>query len=260
LFCQRRGLKYVAISHANSESWEFDAPTCARMATAYGGAQKVYCVCEHNLRVLRSQTGSALPHGEIVKNPFNVSVDEPPAWPAENPWKMAGVARLDVTAKGQDLLFRVLAREEWQDRDYELNLYGTGPSEHDLREMARNLLPDRVRFHGHVEDIRRVWADNHMLVLPSRFEGLPLSLVEAMWCGRPAIVSNVGGNAELCLDGVTGFVAASASEAMLSEAMERAWHRRREWQSIGVAGRKRAEEIIPADPIAVFCRNLLQLG
>ena len=66
-----------------------------------------------------------------------------------------------------------------------------------------------VHFRGHVNDIRAIWEQNHLLVLPSRYEGLPLALVEAMWCGRPAVVTDVGGNAELCVGKRNGICRAS---------------------------------------------------
>ena len=83
---------------------------------------------------------------------------------------------------------------------------------------------------------RGIWKENHILVLPSRYEGLPLVLVEAMWCGRPAVVTDVGGNAELCRDRQTGFVAQSATLASVAEAMERAWEARSDLEADGQGG------------------------
>ena len=58
-----------------------------------------------------------------------------------------------------------------------------------------------------------IWAEHHALVLPSRFEGMPLVVVEAMLCGRPCIVTDVGGNAELIRDGINGFLAKAPTGA-----------------------------------------------
>jgi len=95
-----------------------------------------------------------------------------------------------------------------------------------------------------------------LLLLPSRFEGLPLALVEAMWCGRPAVVTDIAGNTELCVDGETGFVAAAPAAALLEQAMENAWERRMEWRRMGMAARSRVEQLIPRDPVAEFCKLL----
>jgi glycosyltransferase involved in cell wall biosynthesis len=72
-------------------------------------------------------------------------------------------------------------------------------------------------------------------VLCSVAEGKPLALTEAMVCGRPAVVTDVGGNAELIRDGVTGFVAASPTVPAISDALERAWTSRARWPDMGRA-------------------------
>ena len=51
-------------------------------------------------------------------------------------------------------------------------------------------------FAGYQSDVRAIWAREQLLVMSSRDEGTPLALVEAMLCGRSAIVSDVGGNQE----------------------------------------------------------------
>jgi glycosyltransferase involved in cell wall biosynthesis len=169
---------------------------------------------------------------------------------------MACVARIDPAAKGQDLLLQTLARPEWRDRPVELNFFGAGPDELGLRRMAELLQLENVHFRGHVTDIKAIWEHNHLLVLPSRYEGLPLALVEAMWCGRPAVVTDVGGNAELCVDNETGFVAPAATLSSFSHALQRAWERRKEWLHLGQAARARAENQMPKDPVTVFCERL----
>ena len=95
-----------------------------------------------------------------------------------------------------------------------------------------------------------------MLVLPSRYEGLPLVLVDAMRCGRPAVVTDVGGNAELCVDGETGFVAPSATVACFGQTLQRAWDARAGWPRLGEAARARVESLVPKDPIGLFCARL----
>jgi hypothetical protein len=79
-----------------------------------------------------------------------------------------------------------------------------------------------------------------------------------MLCSRPAVVTDVGGNAELCVDGETGFVATAPAISLLEQTLERAWNYRHEWQRIGAAARIRAERLIPSDPIGDFCCEILE--
>lgn len=254
--CRRAAIPFVIIVQCNSEHWWF-GERIDEADASYTAARRVFCVSQSNLDLLRIQLGVLLTNAEVVWNPYNVSPERVPVWPGESGgWRLACVARMDPAAKGQDLLLGVLARSEWRDRHIELNLFGSGPEEAVLRRLADTLRLNNAHFRGHVSKIGAIWEQNHLLVLPSRFEGLPLALVEAMWCGRPAVVTDVGGNTELCVDGETGFVAPAPTVSAFSNALERAWEQRNEWPKLGKAARARAEALVPRDPVAMFCERL----
>ncbi len=255
--CRKASIPYVMIVHCNSENWWFDDRELDEAAAAYAGAQTVFCVSRSNLNLLRMQLSDPISNGEIVWNPYKVSPQSTPAWPPEDGRvRLACVARLDPAAKGQELLLQVLARPEWRERPVELSFFGEGPHHRALQRLAEMLQLKQVHFRGQVSDIEEIWKRNHMLVLPSRYEGLPLVLVESMWCGRPAVVTDVAGNTELCVDNETGFVSPAPTVSLLADTLERAWNRRADWPRMGQAARARAEGQIPRDPIAVFSERL----
>jgi glycosyltransferase involved in cell wall biosynthesis len=166
-----------------------------------------------------------LPQASVVRNPVNVPLDqELPAPPlAAGRWRLACVARLDILDKGQDILLQVLARPHWRGQPLHVTFFGTGPHRQALEEMAAFLgVAELVSFAGQVADVPAIWQAHHALVLPSRYEGLPLALAEAMLCGRPAIAADAGGMAELLLDNETGFLAAAATPDAFDEALGRA--------------------------------------
>lgn len=256
-FCLETGLPFIAVVQCNSEHLWYDSG--AELAEVYRAARKVFCVSRHNLELLECQIGEPLPNGVVIWNPHNVPRNQLPTWPRKSDvWKLACVARLEPAAKGQDLLFAVLARPQWRNRAIEVNLYGGGRCEHGLRQLMQRLRLNNVHFRGYIADVKAIWEQNHILVLPSRLEGLPLALVEAMLCARPAVVTDVGGNAELCVDGETGFVAAAPAMCILEQTLERAWNYRHEWQRLGAAARIRAERLISSDPIGDFCCEILE--
>lgn len=257
--CMALNLPSVTIVHCNADTlWPSDESSL-EMAAVYRAAKRVFCVSRHNLELLESQIGEPLANAQIVWNPFNVPSAEPTPWPAATTtWKLACVARLDPQAKGQDLLFHALSRPQWLDRPFELNLYGTGRCEQSLKRLMKKLNTQKVHFRGHTTDVPAIWQENHLLVLPSRYEGLPLALVEAMWCGRPAVVTDIGGNAELCVDGETGFVAGAPVVSLVAEALERAWDGRSAWQVMGEAASRRVRSLVPKDPVEDFCGELLR--
>ena len=74
---------------------------------------------------------------------------------------------------------------------------------------------------GHVGDIARFWAQAHVAVLPSRREGLPLSLMEAAACGRALIASDVPGCREIVIHEQTGLLVPVDDASALADAMDR---------------------------------------
>ena len=114
-------------------------------------------------------------------------------------------------------------------------------------------------FEGQTADLTSIWKEHHALVLPSRAEGLPLALVEAMMCGRPCVVTKVGGNAKVVEDGITGFLAAP-DEDSIDAALEEAWARRGELREMGQRAALRIRELVPANPAEDFADTLLDLA
>jgi glycosyltransferase involved in cell wall biosynthesis len=113
-----------------------------------------------------------------------------------------------------------------------------------------------VRFVGQVDDVGAIWSRHQALILPSRCEGLPLALVEAMLAGRLVIATDAGGTKEVVDDNVTGFLASAATPDALEEAMNRAWSRRHEWPQIATVAAERIRRLVPRDPGAALVTAL----
>jgi glycosyltransferase involved in cell wall biosynthesis len=255
--CRAAAIPYLILLHCNSESWWFADDEVGEAEAAYAGACKVYGVSRSNLDLLRLKLGVPLENCEVVWNPYKVQSERIPDWPDESKVsRLACVGRLDLIHKGQDLLLRILALPEWRERPVELNLFGEGPNEQSLRRLCSLLKLDNVHFRGHVNDVQAIWEQNHMLLQPSRYEGVPITVMEAMLCGRPGVVTDTGRMAELCVDNKTGFVAPTATLSSFSDALERAWRRRKEWPNMGLEARARAETLFPKDPVGAFCAQL----
>ncbi len=132
---------------------------------------------------------------------------------------MVCVARLSPV-KRIDLLLESLARLSLHPIPWTCRFIGGGPEEEELRKKARALgLENRVEFTGHVQDIRPYLERAHFAVLSSEKEGLPLSLIEVMACGLPCVVTDVGGNREIVIQGRTGLLVEFGSPERLAEAI-----------------------------------------
>jgi glycosyltransferase involved in cell wall biosynthesis len=132
------------------------------------------------------------------------------------------VARL-VEQKGVDLLVDAFARVAAGLRGWHLDLVGDGPLRPALEARVRRAgLQARVTFHGHQDDPFPFLFAASVFALPSRFEGMPNAMLEAMGAGLAIIVSDASpGPLELIRDGETGLVFPSGDARALAAAIAR---------------------------------------
>lgn len=224
---------YVILSHNNFGEIP-ETPHRKQAASFYRGARSALFVSESNRRTTERQLLQKLSNARIVRNPVNLSSISPIEWPTDEIVRLASVARLKVAHKGQDILLEVLSDQRWQDRDWRLSIYGTGEDGTYLEALSNYYgLSHRVAFRGQTDDIRAVWQAHQALVLPSRVEGTPLALVEAMLCARPAIGTAIAGIPEWIRDGQNGFIADAPTVNSYATALETAWQRRAKWPEMG---------------------------
>jgi glycosyltransferase involved in cell wall biosynthesis len=260
--CVEEKLPFVTIEHANCERWWLDDSLAQRFRSSLGAALRCFFVSRANLQLTEKQIGRSLPNAEVIQNPFNVDYEVDLPWPrVENgEIRLACVGRLDVRAKGQDILLEALARPAWAHRDWRLSLYGAGPIKEGIERLVDRFgLDARVSMEGHVSDTKSIWAKNHALVLPSRFEGLPLAIVEAMLCRRSVVVTDGAGNTEIVEEGVTGFIADAPTVASVADALERLWRRRDELEQFGRAAGVSIRNWVGRDPAKNFAEKIMSL-
>ena len=159
-----------------------------------------------------------------------------------DPARLLIVGRV-VYQKGIDQLLNALAG--LLDLDWDLTVVGDGPQREPLEEMAHQIgIADRVRFLGWKSkgDLVGRYQEANLFVYPSRHEGMPNVVLEAMATGLPVIASNIAGNEELVLHGKTGLLVQSDDLSGLREAIRElilAPGRRRK---MGATAQKRVEE------------------
>jgi glycosyltransferase involved in cell wall biosynthesis len=97
---------------------------------------------------------------------------------------------------------------------------GQGPLEDELRAMGDEMgLGDRFRFLGYQADPVRVLAAGDLFCLSSRYEGLPIALLEALAMGLPVVSTDVGGVPMAITDGVEGRLVPSGDPDVLADAI-----------------------------------------
>jgi glycosyltransferase involved in cell wall biosynthesis len=128
-------------------------------------------------------------------------------------------ARL-VEAKGVDILIYAISRVVRQGIRCKCVIVGDGPLKEQLMKLANSEgLTVFVSFEGFQKDVRPYLHAGSAFILTSHLEGLPISALEAMACGLPCIVTNVGGSAEAVKDQVVGLVVPPGSTEAVADAI-----------------------------------------
>jgi glycosyltransferase involved in cell wall biosynthesis len=126
--------------------------------------------------------------------------------------------------------------------DAHVILVGDGPLRAELEKQAVDLgVRDRIHFAGRQEDIPAWLAAMDVFVLPSLFEGLPLSILEAMAAGLPVVATAVDGTPEAVEDGVTGRLVPPEDAGALAAAVIDVLKTPALAGRLGAAGHARAE-------------------
>jgi sugar transferase (PEP-CTERM/EpsH1 system associated) len=130
------------------------------------------------------------------------------------------VGRLDPI-KDQQLLIRSFAQVAMKYPRLHLLIIGDGPCREDLERLAKDLgVSNNVLFSGMRHDVPELLKLLDIFVLPSLFEGISNTILEAMATGIPVVATRVGGNPELVVDGETGYLAPKQDIDALAKALE----------------------------------------
>lgn len=183
---------------------------------------KADCLVSNSRAALESLRAhrDRLPRGEVVGNIVFAQGRARPDAPVETP-RIVAAGQL-IPLKAYDVLLCALGSLAAEGRKFEFLLAGIGPEQAHLEELAGQLgLKQRVTFLGGVEDVPALLAEAHLLVHPSRSEGLSNTILEAMAEGLPVVATSVGGTPEIIEDGRNGLLVPPNSPKALTEAIRR---------------------------------------
>ncbi|MFN3597696.1 MAG: glycosyltransferase family 4 protein [Rubricoccaceae bacterium] len=164
----------------------------------------------------REMSGGRGPEPFIISNGVDLA-----QWSISGPRRLARPVILSVgrltAVKGQDVLVEAFAEVLRRRPDAELVLVGEGDTRGELERLSERLgVRERVTFAGKLngEGIRKWMARAAVFALPSRSEGQPIALLEAMAGGLPAVATSVGGVPEILRRGGGVLVPPEAPEAL----------------------------------------------
>ncbi len=152
--------------------------------------------------------------------------------------KLLSIGRL-TPQKGHDILIEALTG--LHDVPFELTIAGVGELLDDLSDrVTLHHLNDRVQFLGTTNDVPALIGEYDVVVMPSRWEGIGLVVMEGMAAARPVIASNVGGIPEIVEHGKTGVLVQSENPTALAEAIRWVWEHQSAAGAIGLRAREYA--------------------
>jgi glycosyltransferase involved in cell wall biosynthesis len=164
---------------------------------------------------------------EVIPNPVPLALrrarTQQPS--SSGRFTLLSVSRLDRRQKRVHKLVSAFARIADRQSAWDLRVIGDGPEDTELRQLTCRLgLSARVRFERSTRNIFQAYADSHLFAIPSRWEGFPNALAEALAHGLPAIgFSEAPGVAELIGNGKNGWLAdGSGDEAILANVLDEA--------------------------------------
>ena len=178
--------------------------------------QKIVCVSADTRKHLLDWLPGLAPKAVTVYN----GVPLPPLEASECRYDILLIGSLRSGAKGADLLLRAVARLGNELVPHGVAIAGAGRLLPELVRLRDRLgLAGRVHFLGNRSDIPDLLAESRLLAMPSRWEGLPMALLEAMAAAKPVVAARVGGIPEVISDGRNGRLVPPGNVDALAEAM-----------------------------------------
>jgi len=232
-------IKIFDMIHSVDEAWDQVASTSA--------------VASHiDLRIALSESvrdrllGIGTPESKIVLAPNGVNLDRfHPAPLNSHPTKtILFAARLNAVKR--PLLVADIARALSTlrpQRDFRFIVAGDGPERTHMERRVHKLgLSAAFEFRGHVDDLAPLYAASEVVLLPSRSEGVPLVILEALASARPVVASNVGSIPEV-LDSSCGILIDQPDPAQFARAIDSLLNQPEICEKMGLAGRRKMEAL-----------------
>ncbi len=199
------------------------------------------------------------PAVDITIVPNGVNADE--FTPAARDWsapRLLSVGRV-AYQKGYDVAVRALARIK--DLPWEWRIVGDGAYMPALQQViAEQHLEDRVHLVGwqNIDRVKQEYARANIFIHPSRHEGMPNAVLEAMASELPVIATRISGNEELVVEGETGLLVPVDDVNALAESLKVLITDADKRRTMALAARRRIEKSFAWLPVAEEYEHILQ--
>jgi glycosyltransferase involved in cell wall biosynthesis len=181
-------------------------------------SSKLICVSESDQQLAKSCGVGNDNSLAVVQNGIkNIAVSTPTL--EQQPPRLIMVARFN---EQKDQVTLLKAIEKIKNYDFHLDLVGSGISLTSCKALAKSLgISDKVSFLGDRRDVPNLLARSQIFILSTHYEGLPISILEAMRAGLPVVATSVNGIPEEIDDGKTGLLVPRQNVEILADALSK---------------------------------------
>ena len=195
-------------------------------------------VCQRDMNIASTVLGAKPCQVALVHNGISEYQSKPKTADISS-CRLISVARFEEP-KDQATLLKAIADVPYQ--NWHLQFVGSGPTLDSCRKLANELGLTQVEFLGERSDVAELLVQADLFVLSSLSESLPVSVIEAMRAGLPVVATDVGGMAELVVDGQNGYLVAPKDVNQLCQRLADLMTEPQLRQQMGSAARSRFEQ------------------
>jgi len=199
----------------------------------YGRADKIVCQSKDMRKDLIERFGVSRDKTVVINNPVDVDVVRMRSRGGrpileQRRGNLLAIGKLKYQ-KGFDLLIEAMLHVK--KKEVHLTILGEGPEMENLKKLKSDLgLSNQITLKGFVQNPYPYMAQADLVVLPSRFEGFPNVLLEAMACGKPIVAFGCPGDLnEIIKEGINGFKIDPGDIKAFAEGIENALQKK--WNS-----------------------------
>jgi glycosyltransferase involved in cell wall biosynthesis len=212
------------LTDANSENFRF----------VLQKAKYNFFTSEMQINLLQQQLDCRIENAFILNHPLRNIKSERSIGTKKNGFNFCIIGSLVARWKGQDIAINILSKERWRYLNWHLNLYGEGPDREALIKLiSEKNISHKVTLYGQINDVNKLYADNDLVLIPSKQDSGPIVMFEAMLAAKPIVGSYMGAMPEYIQTGMNGVLAEAADEDSFEKAMESAWNQKDEWATWG---------------------------
>lgn len=208
-----------------AHSWSFSGTNSIIKSKLYSGLERIVtnkrngiiAISKHDYDLgikykIASRTNMKIIHNGIPDNNL-----------IANPGVKNEIVKLTMIARfaeQKDHLFLIESLNEIRNENWELTFVGDGPLINNIKKTCYNLgLSNQINFIGEQENVVPTLLESNIFILISKYEGLPISIIEAMRCGLPIIASDVGAVNELVRNQKEGYLIDKGNKLLLNKVL-----------------------------------------